>query len=1809
MTVDLEDIVDALQGVANEAIAVSNPPGRSEIDYRFADYQTFRAAMLAGLEVVEIGAKGETPTHPLAGSNIDPQTDWMIALIDAWAVVGDILTFYQERIANEGYFATAREQISREQLIAMIGVRRGSGTRATPQIKPASPATPPATVQIVPRGPVAPSQLGPAGPVFPTPGAATAVALPATTTSTVPSYDSVIDPGAAAVTDVAFVLKPHRVSGGRALIRAGTAIRSHRVDGSMPVVFETGSDLDARIEYNAISAFSVSTEVAPLLTAASVGLSLAGTATSLRAGSSILVTGTRPASAGSAPTPFWLYGTLVTVEPNQALGYTLVTWTAPAPDGSGGLLNQGALGNESLGALQVVGFGRSLPSFGSDAQAFSAAPLATQIAFSSSGGVSLGTSDPLLPIQPPIQWKRVNTGLQAGSLSALAMGNDGTAWIGGAFGVASLPPGGSGAWTLTNSGLGSAEVISLTVATDGSLWAGTSTGQVFRTQGRGQGWSAIAGSFMILPNNTPFKTSLPRTPITAIQPYLPEMSALRAPPCPPAAALAGTGLGVFGNALDTNGWLTDNARITGSGGSGAGSQYTSSPLVDLRVLTTEFPVDSAITGGYALAAAPDELVAFTWNPFDPPSTSSSSTPCCMPQDLSLLAPYGLPSYGKVEFDFQADIVEVTFFALDQKPGLLVLTSASPWLWDPTTATFLQVAKGLKRPLQSVAAVPAGGQMAVPGVVVGNDGTSVWVLSALTWQWSELPGFPGSTSDVPATQPPSIATLIAASSTGVLLAAAPLVLAQEWPDFTVVQPAPVGDEQPASTWIDVAGKPFDLAPASWVVVITSAATPTPVRVFQLLDSAVAYRDAATAYGQPGRVFRMFVGDVQGLLPAVAEPFTPRDAEVLARSFALGVYQPVTADDRPVHGTEIELAGILDGLDEYTGTRQGQASRPLAFTGQRPRLCVTLSGGLWRALQGSTARTLWREQGFAFQTITALLSAGGELWVGTASSGVYARTTSGTWENRSTGLGATGQTPPIIALAGGDQGVLVATSGGAARWDPTVGAWSAVTTLTGKQPLTLAVSEADGGAVTWWAGTSRLGLWTSSDGAVFAPAENAAALIGVELCALAVVEGTLVVGTAQGVYRYRSSGRANESQLDLISSLSTTALAGQGSSLLIGTADQGVLIIADLDAPAGQRPAGLVGSRINVLTGDGQRWYAGTAGAGVFSSADAATWTSMPIGAANDVRALVVDPAEDLYAGSAETVQLRSDSGVVAGELVYSNKLVLPSTFGAELFQLLVSARLRSAFAAVQITLPADARLTTLDKQATSLDKRGRWLLTSSSDVSAPVYLLCVDVLEAIRVIEANTIPIVTGPWSRGKASSGLRTVELNDGSIQGYLLLGHDQWTLRPPQLDDDDVSEVGLLSGVEYQYSTNATRVVISAPLTYAYARSTLHVSANVSRASQGETVNGEILGGGNSGVPNQVFTLRRAPLTFLPVLPPEYRRSTLSITVSQVEWDEVASFADSGPTDRVYTVTIDHEGRATVTFGDGTDGARLVAGTQNVVATYRVGLGLTGDVSSGTLDVMLSPPPGVQSVTNPIPATEGVAPMTAPAMLQDVPRLARTGNRVVNLRDHADLANSYPGVRQAKAASVRGAPRTWIQISVAFDSSVADTEISSRCSALVTSIAGAQVQPAAPIAVGAAPLAYFRLTATVRISAESSPPTVSNLVVAAIVERWSVAAASVGEDVRAGAIEAVIQAVPGVQGTQVTALARSGTSQDKSRVLLAIPAHYDAKAQSPVPAELLIIDPAADAALPTITSASGTVFVVGGITLQMVAGSNEAGS
>lgn len=99
---------------------VSNLPGLSALAYRIGTHSSFKQSMMASL----------TGKTSLAGLTTREADDPTIALMDAWAVVLDVLGFYQERIANEGFLRTALERRSILELARHLDYRLKPGVAA-----------------------------------------------------------------------------------------------------------------------------------------------------------------------------------------------------------------------------------------------------------------------------------------------------------------------------------------------------------------------------------------------------------------------------------------------------------------------------------------------------------------------------------------------------------------------------------------------------------------------------------------------------------------------------------------------------------------------------------------------------------------------------------------------------------------------------------------------------------------------------------------------------------------------------------------------------------------------------------------------------------------------------------------------------------------------------------------------------------------------------------------------------------------------------------------------------------------------------------------------------------------------------------------------------------------------------------------------------------------------------------------------------------------------------------------------------------------------------------------------------------------------------------------------------------------------------------------------------------------------------------------------------------------------------------------------------------------------------------------------
>ncbi len=120
--------------------SVVNPPGRPALLYRVGDFDSFRQALLLA-RPGEVELKHWRPSGGPAGS-----ADLALQMVEWWAYLADILTFYNERLANEAYLSTATQPESVRALIRLLGYRPRPGIGASAVIAALSGSPKPFTL-------------------------------------------------------------------------------------------------------------------------------------------------------------------------------------------------------------------------------------------------------------------------------------------------------------------------------------------------------------------------------------------------------------------------------------------------------------------------------------------------------------------------------------------------------------------------------------------------------------------------------------------------------------------------------------------------------------------------------------------------------------------------------------------------------------------------------------------------------------------------------------------------------------------------------------------------------------------------------------------------------------------------------------------------------------------------------------------------------------------------------------------------------------------------------------------------------------------------------------------------------------------------------------------------------------------------------------------------------------------------------------------------------------------------------------------------------------------------------------------------------------------------------------------------------------------------------------------------------------------------------------------------------------------------------------------------------------------------------
>lgn len=338
--------------------------------------------------------------------------------------------------------------------------------------------------------------------------------------------------------------------------------------------------------------------------------------------------------------------------------------------------------------------------------------------------------------------------------------------------------------------------------------------------------------------------------------------------------------------------------------------------------------------------------------------------------------------------------------------------------------------------------------------------------------------------------------------------------------------------------------------------------------------------------------------------------------------------------------------------------------------------------------------------------------------------------------------------------------------------------------------------------------------------------------------------------------------------------------------------------------------------------------------------------------------------------------------------------------------------------------------------------------------------------------------------------------------------------------------------------------------LTNRYVRSTVTINANVVPATHGETVT-EVLGSGEAARPNQRFALKKPPLTHVAAAGAAGAASTLELRVGGVRWGQVEQLYGQGASDEVYEVRIDDDARATVTMGDGEQGARPPTGVENVVARYRSGIGRAGMVPAGALSLLMTRPLGVRDVVNPLAAMGAADPESLDDARDNAPLTVLAMGRVVSLRDVEDFARAFAGVGKARAVALWREGVQWSHLTVAAASPAPDpgglaaglpdhriVPSSALATNLEDAIADAK-DPSIPVRIDTYQPLYFNVGAGIVRDERHRWDDVVAAVTAVLVDAFSFARRSFGQAVTLAEVTTAIQGVPGVVAVDVDALHR----------------------------------------------------------------------
>ncbi len=410
----------------------------------------------------------------------------------------------------------------------------------------------------------------------------------------------------------------------------------------------------------------------------------------------------------------------------------------------------------------------------------------------------------------------------------------------------------------------------------------------------------------------------------------------------------------------------------------------------------------------------------------------------------------------------------------------------------------------------------------------------------------------------------------------------------------------------------------------------------------------------------------------------------------------------------------------------------------------------------------------------------------------------------------------------------------------------------------------------------------------------------------------------------------------------------------------------------------------------------------------------------------------------------------------------------------------------------------------------------------------------------------------------------------------YLYLRAGQTAiLRGERADLEGVTESEAVTLKEVLIENGFTVVIFENSLKYSYIRGSVTINANVALATHGETVN-ELLGSGDAGQANQKFVLKQLPLTYVSSATVSGTKSTLEIRVDGILWNEVPNLYKRDPDEHIYTTYMDDDGKVTVQFGDGINGARLTSGQNNVRATYRKGIGLGGLVKARQLDQLMTRPLGLKAAINPLAPRGADDPEQLATARDNAPLTVLTLDRTVSLQDYEDFSRAFAGIAKSMAIEYWDGNKKRIVITVAGpDGATVEDD-----SDLHTNLSNALIKAGDPLVdfrVVSYRSAPFRIDGNIMVDPDHIADDVLADAKSKLREMFCFTARNFGQPVTLSEVIAVLQDVAGVLAVDIDRLYRADELESippDSRLNAALP-EKDSTSGELLGAELLVLDSA----------------------------------